>query len=132
MMRVILLGALVLKGCTPHPTEASLDSDFVLAIGQSVHLAGTSTTVTFEAVPQDSRCPTNVQCVWAGNAEVRLRIATGNSRVETSLNTGVEPRSASAAGVQIELVEVTPAPVAGSPAIPAGDYRARLRARSRP
>ena len=132
MTRLMLLSALVVRGCTTPSTEASLGSDFVLAIGQTVHLTGTSTAVTFVAVPQDSRCPTNVQCVWAGNAEVRLRIVTGATRLDASVNTGIEPHSAVTAEVQIELVEVTPSPIAGSPAIPAGVYRARLRATSRP
>lgn len=132
MTRLLLLSTLVVKGCTTPSSEASLGSDFILAVGQTVHLTGTSTTITFEAVPQDSRCPTNVQCVWAGNAEVRLRIATGATHADASVNTGVEPHGVATAEVQVDLLEVTPAPVAGDPAIPAGAYRARLRATSRP
>jgi len=131
MTRSILLGAMLLRGCATTPSEVPLGGDFVLAIGQTVRLAGTSTTVRLEAVPQDSRCPATVQCVWAGNAEVRLLISAGPAPVETSVNTGVEPRAATVGDLRIELLDLTPSPITGSAAIPSTEYRARLRASRR-
>jgi hypothetical protein len=128
MSKLLIAGAMALLGCTAMPTEVPLQSEFTLAIGQSVRLSGTSSTVTFESVPQDSRCPANAQCVWAGNAEVRLRITTSGVGAATSVNTGVEPRSVSAGEVRVDLLGLTPHPIAGGPAVDPKSYRVRLLA----
>ena len=41
----------------------------------------TAGTLTFAEV-EDSRCPENVQCVWAGNATVDLQLRSGQANQE--------------------------------------------------
>lgn len=43
-----------------------------LMLGKTVVLAATE--VSFETVLEDSRCPKNVTCIWAGQAKVRVRV----------------------------------------------------------
>lgn len=43
-----------------------------LMLGKKVVLS--KTEITFEAVLEDSRCPKNVTCIWAGQATIRVRI----------------------------------------------------------
>ena len=48
------------------------DSRFVLGLGQSVALSDGS-QLSYTSLINDSRCPQDVQCVWAGDAEIVLR-----------------------------------------------------------
>jgi hypothetical protein len=123
-LRFALFGV-VFARCAGSPTEIRLDQEFELAPGGTVRIAGTSQTITFESVPQDSRCPANVTCVWAGNAEVRLRVRAADRDSSVGLNTTVEPHAAAVGSLRVELRALAPAPQAGSPT-PSGAYRARL------
>jgi hypothetical protein len=39
-----------------------------------VWLDGTNHALTFEAVPEDSRCPRDVTCIWEGNAHAAFTL----------------------------------------------------------
>jgi hypothetical protein len=43
-----------------------------LDYGKHVLVSGTTLAVTFDSLVQDSRCPTDVQCVWAGDLVVNV------------------------------------------------------------
>jgi hypothetical protein len=83
--------------------------------------------LTFVGVASDSRCPTDVMCVWAGNAavEITLRLGEGPGHPYT-LNTGIEPDAVDSNGFRVTLLDVQPAPRTERPIAPA-DYRARFR-----
>lgn len=134
------MGMLLLLACSgsglndPGPVlRISPPDDVELALGQSVNvsLAGgggpVDLTVTFEAVTGDSRCPSDVVCIWAGDAAVRLQLsgeATGDLVLHTPTET-IGPRSGVAGRFRVELLELTPQPHTGRPRPPA--YRATLR-----
>jgi len=84
-------------------------------------------------VENDSRCPTNVQCVWQGDAEVTLGISTNSLELTAPvvLHTGIEPRFTVRNGYKFTLDSLTPYPRAGQP-IAQGDYRAWLTVRFLP
>ena len=48
------------------------DEPFSLAVGETVTADGTDLSLTFAAVPRDSRCPRDVTCIVAGEAVVVL------------------------------------------------------------
>ena len=98
------------------------DEPFALAFGRSAKVEHSSIHVRFVAVPEDSRCPTGVQCVQAGRARVRLEVRRGRTApVWIELGTDAEPSLASAGGVTWELQAVEPYPAAGRERRP-GDY----------
>jgi hypothetical protein len=123
-LRFALLGV-VFARCAGSPTEIRLDQEFELAPRETGRIAGTSQTITFESVSQDSRCAANVTCVWAGNAEIRLKVRAADRDSSVALNTTVEPHAATVGAVRVELKALSPEPRAGSP-IPSGTYRVRL------
>jgi hypothetical protein len=128
MSRADLRFALLAAGfarCAGSPTEIRLDQEFELAPGTTAQIAGSDQFITFERVSQDSRCPTEVVCVWAGNAEIRLKVHAADRDSLLGLNTTVEPHAASVGALRIELRALSPEPHAGSP-IQSGTYRARL------
>ena len=105
----------------------NIDRDFDLKPGQTARVDGAAFSVSFVSVPEDSRCPTGVQCVWAGNGAVSL-VITDDTGAKTTvvLNTTLSPRSVRAAGYEISLTGLKPDPKPGSP-IPLAEYVATLR-----
>jgi hypothetical protein len=79
------LGLLIimLSGCTSIRT-ASLDSEFTLSVGQSARIASESLDIKFISVTADSRCPKDVQCVWAGQVSCAIEITKEGNK--TSIN----------------------------------------------
>jgi hypothetical protein len=110
----------------PKRTEVRLDSNVELKAGQSAAVTGESFTLTFERVASDSRCPVGVQCVWAGDAVVRLAVTGPKGEPGTvELHTQQLAREATFQGFKIRLVQLLPAPSA-SDKIPADRYVATL------
>ena len=126
MRYAILTTMLLAWACVAASTEVPLDQDFEIALGKTVAIAGTAQQVTFDAVTEDSRCPTDVVCVWAGNARVSLRVTAAGTDSTIALNTGLEPHSATVNRFRLELRGLVPAPRAGNPT-PPDAYRATLR-----
>ena len=73
--------------------------------------------VTPIKLEEDSRCPMNARCVWAGRVVVRGAIDDGRTRLERTLTLG-EP-----AEPGVVLDGVTPDRVGGAPPLLSGDYR---------
>lgn len=112
------------------PTQvARLGRPFKLRAGQRVTLKGQSLRIKFAAVEDDSRCPANVRCIWAGNAAVRLNVSTSRSDGKSlTLNTS---RSSSLVGerqyqgYKVWLLGLNPYPESDK-RIAAGDYTVTL------
>ncbi len=92
--------------------------------GHSVELTDQGYRITFKSVPEDSRCPTGVQCVWAGDAAVHLKI-TGVEARDCTLHTTLDPRSIVLKRVSIALKRVSPYPSRESRIDPS-DYCVKL------
>ena len=77
---------------TPMPTPTVLRVEFRL--GESVELPGQGIGISFDQVLEDSRCPANVVCVWAGKAVIELTVTEADTSavVRPSLEpgTGIE------------------------------------------
>lgn len=94
------------------PVTAVLGEVVHVRLGQEIVVSSPDARIRFEAVAEDSRCPPDVVCVWAGNARVQLRVARSGVHTTVDLNTTVEPRSATVSGLHIALEELTPRPAA--------------------
>jgi len=72
------LVSLLLGGCKSGvDTKAFLSKQFTLAIGQSASISGENLNVRFMDVTEDSRCPKDVTCIWAGQVSCALEISAG-------------------------------------------------------
>jgi hypothetical protein len=112
---------------SPAGPTVPLNQEFTLAPGETASLEGTSVTVRFLRVSDDSRCPADAVCIQGGDALVHVR-ATNGSAAEYELHTGDLSRaSAIHRDVRIELVQLQPYPFS-SRTIQPDDYRATLRA----
>ena len=141
MRKLIIAGVLVLSqaGCTTPAqpgtsggvtpsVQVEANREFDLAVGQEGRIQGTLVSVRFNSVGEDSRCPSDVQCVWAGNAVVRLSFSSGEGpSTEASLNTTLDPKTFAFGGYTFRLAALKPAPKSGS-GIPVSEYVATLEA----
>jgi hypothetical protein len=116
-------------GSSPDLGAVPLDRDFRLSVGERAEVGDDGLAITLREVPEDSRCPIDVDCVWEGDAAVVLEVAIGRRAADRiALHTTLEPRSLIHGGYEIRLVGLAPAPLAGRP-IPAGEYVATLSVR---
>lgn len=133
---LLLVAAALLTGCLITATENSeagseparvrLGQEFKLRVGQRAAVEGLR--VRFTAVANDSRCPADVTCVWAGNAEVQIEAEAGGSRERLKLNThGGDkfPKKSRHRQYSIGLVSLSPHPRTDSKT-GAADYVATL------
>ncbi len=121
----ILIGGLC--GCAPATIkEFSLDQPFTLFVRQKAQVD--ELQLQFLGVSQDSRCPVDVECVWAGNAKITLKVSLKDSTQETAItiNSHTEPTAAIYEGFRIEFVELRPVPRSNRPINPA-EYRVTLK-----
>jgi hypothetical protein len=134
-LKLISLAAVAACANPSHPDDpgglsgglqVNTGQQFDIAAGQSVQVRGTGISILFSAVSEDSRCPSDVQCVWAGNAVVRLNLSSATApATEARLNTTLDPKSVGYAGQRISLVGLKPSPRSGT-TIPSASYVATL------
>ena len=134
-MPVLALCVVALVGCGAQAKVRArktvrLNQNFALRIGQEVLVADQKLSVKFVSVPEDSRCPKGVTCIWAGNVRVQLQVTKAKSKpvkIELSLNPRDFPdgEAADCGDYKIKLVRVDPYPVADQQLKP-GDYTATL------
>jgi hypothetical protein len=126
---VIFLSLLSLlwQGQTPEPVkEVPLNEEFTIKVGQQVEVTGANLKITLTSVDEDSRCPVDVECVWAGNAKMNLEVKRSKKKfLSASLNTTLSPREIDYKGYRIRLIRVSPERRVGVPLDPA-DYAATM------
>jgi hypothetical protein len=90
--------------------------EFRLAVGEHVQIGDSNLFLWFESVPEDSRCPKNVTCVWEGNARARFRLRDNGHDEYVELNTSsrFEQRRRIAIGALV-LRNVDPQPPVEDP-----------------
>ncbi|HYP52426.1 MAG TPA: hypothetical protein VEQ42_02740 [Pyrinomonadaceae bacterium] len=111
--------------------QASLGQEFRLKAGREAELKAARLKVRFASVSEDSRCPTGVDCIWAGNARVSLVVQrAGGKQTTVELNTNVEPKAVSADGYELALTNLDPYPQSGAKIDPK-DYTATLVVRQK-
>jgi hypothetical protein len=80
------------------------------------------TTLSVTAVTEDSRCPSDVTCVWAGRAVLSLSVTPASGSGTATSTTITIGQTISTDTLSITLDEVTPYPTAGKK-IADGEYR---------
>ena len=71
----------------------------------------TGLRIKFVELVEDSRCPTDTNCVWAGNAKIKIRVRSSRGQARTlTLNSTLQPQTVSYAGYEFKLTGLTPQP----------------------
>ena len=105
MKAALPLFALALAACATVPPASAGPT---AALGQQAYVDGLR--VRPLAVIEDSRCPMNVQCVWAGRIIVRSEVTGGSWQQVRDLELG---KPIQIADGQLTLVAAEPGTMAG-------------------
>ena len=106
-----LAAVLALAACAATPIAGQpVPSDGRAVLGQSTRVG--HLVVTPQAVVEDSRCPINARCVWAGRLVLRTRIEGAGWRETAQLTLG-QPLIIHGSG--LALVSAEPNKLAGQP-----------------
>ena len=117
------------SGGVESPTAPAVNEEFTLRPGQTAAVSGTPLRITFESVRDDSRCPTDVTCIWEGDATVVLKVAVDAEENVREVHTnegGERSRKVPAGDFVISLERLDPQPRSTQP-IEASAYRVTLR-----
>ena len=112
----LALAPLVLAGCA---TTQAPSADGIARAGLNQRVYADGPYVTPIAVVEDSRCPVDVQCVWAGRMVVRSEVIGGSWHETRDLELGKSQQIADGA---LTLVAAVPQKKAGT-AIDPRSYR---------
>ena len=75
-MKKVFTGLLFLiLAAGAFPIHAKRLQDIKVQINRSVTTNGLK--IEFVELVEDSRCPVDVECVWAGNAKIKIRVTKG-------------------------------------------------------
>ncbi len=107
-----IIAALSLSACATLPAVA-VRTDGLARIGEATRIG--ALVVTPQAVVEDSRCPINARCIWAGRLVVKTRIDGAGWRETANLMLGEPVRMH---GTGLALVSGEPGRMAGSPPSP--------------
>ncbi len=110
------LAAFIYTGC-----EKDLELKSTFPLNDTIEIANFETkynyennlTLRMDSVLSDSRCPSNVQCVWEGNAEVRFLFTVDSIQTGFVLNTHGSMQfntDTVISGYEIKLLKLFPYP----------------------
>jgi hypothetical protein len=106
-------------------TFAQTKETFTLNVGKQKTAKKSRLKIKFLGVTEDSRCPVGVNCIWAGNAKVKVKIIGARSSKEFEFNTNSGPKGDTFEGWSIVIDELTPEPHADKPINPKS-YKAKF------
>jgi hypothetical protein len=79
-LAVITLVLPLISACSSGDITTALGKEFTLPAGKTARITGESLWVKFVEVTGDSRCPTGVQCIQAGDAKCLMLINYNDSQ----------------------------------------------------
>lgn len=107
------------------PLPSATSGTIHTSLGQK--MTSLNVTLTPLEVMSDSRCPKDVQCIWAGTVKVRTKVESGLGTSEMVLELGIP---ATTEAEEITLTEVTPGKVS-TETIPVSSYRFTFEVKKR-
>lgn len=110
---------------TQGDIQIEMDKSFDIRVGQSALLKREEMNIEFNGVIRDDRCPVEEECVWEGDAEIRIIASKTNKKPATLiLHTSHKfTTETTYLGYMVKLVQLNPQK---SETSPPNDYRATL------
>ncbi len=122
LLSLILLAACGASTSSPPP-PLELEVEGSLRAGASTTVKGEAIEIEFVGVSEDSRCPSDATCAWAGEVKIKLAVRLGTEppvqrEVLEGRSTVIEP-------YRLTITRVLPDPIS-TQKIASGDYRIML------
>lgn len=136
---VLLAAVLLAASCKKDPAQNGCQDvvfqfprdTFDLCQGHIAALAGNGgASIRFDAVTADSRCPIDALCVWAGRADVKLRLQQNGATESRTVSLGDlsgpgVSDQASFGNLNVQIIAVQPDALSGQP-IEQEEYKIKL------
>ena len=134
VLTVTLMGCQFSRKAEADPVEFPLGQEFRLSGGQEATISGENLRLRFTDVLEDSRCPTEVECFWTGQARIALAVVpAGHQPATVNFNTNPAPgqnvQTVEVDGYTVELKSLDPYPRTPDDGITLQDYTATLLVR---
>jgi hypothetical protein len=129
-----LMGCQASRKAEADPAEINLGQEFALSGGQEATISGENLRLRFTDVLEDSRCPTEVECFWTGQARIAVAVEPpGRPATTVDFNTNPAPgqtvQTVEVGGYTVELKSLAPYPRTPEDGIALDDYEATLLVR---
>src|SRR6267143_24085 len=121
-LSIVIIACITIAIISPHAfadTKESVPSikgaQFQLKVNQTTSLESDSIKIKLLNVTADSRCPSDVTCVWQGEAKISVNIIKNNQDLgDFSLTSrGGQDLGINFDGHSIQVVKVEPYPTSG-------------------
>lgn len=106
----ILILTLCFAGFVSTATaQAKEKQEIKMLVGTKKKASRSKLTVKFLSVVEDSRCPEDANCVWAGNAKIKISVKSADQPEEFfELNTNTGATGTTYGRYAVYLTELTP------------------------
>ena len=111
-MKGFILGLLLVLGVSSVSAAGTARKGDTLKVqvNHEKRFAKSKLSVKFVELVEDSRCPVDTNCIWGGNAKIKVRVAKNGRSHDLTLDTNGPNQAVTAEGYSIKLVALTPAP----------------------
>ena len=109
-MKTFILILIAIFAMTTITTAAQTTDNVTVKAGQQKSAKRSKLKIKFVSVVEDSRCPIGVNCVWAGNAKIKVMVTSARGTETFEMNTGLGPKGNQYDGWAINLDSLTPLP----------------------
>ena len=115
LLTILLLGVFTYAGCNliGQTENAVTANDTInIRVNETYRNDNLNFSLKLDSVLSDSRCPDGAECIWAGNAEVRMKLKlNNNAEYLFNLNTLQSFRQDTVInGINCKLIELLPYP----------------------
>lgn len=113
-IQILLLVTYAFLFCGMQIISAQTQKDSMkLKPNEEKKIENSDVKVKFLSVIEDSRCPEGVNCIWAGNAKIKIEVSCNNNKEEFEINTNLGAKGATFDGYAINLTDLSPVPKEG-------------------
>lgn len=99
---ILILGSMTVFAAKSENLEVRLSEQKTSGLGKI--------TVKFISVIEDSRCPAGTQCIWAGNAKVKISLSKGRKAKTFELDSTRGNTVLEFQGYDVKFVDLLPQP----------------------
>ncbi len=110
---LLLLTFALLFGGTQMISAQTEKNPMKLKPSEEKKVENSDVKIKFISVIEDSRCPEGANCIWAGNAKIKIEVSCNNHKEEFEINTNVGAKGAAFDGYAINLTDLSPVPKQG-------------------
>lgn len=111
MRKILLLLVLTFSFGALFHADARATQKVSILINKQKTVVRNKLTIKFASLVEDSRCPTDAQCIQAGSARIKIEVGDGKTGAKSfEINTDAAPQIVSYNGYEIKLTDLNPKP----------------------